>query len=129
MAYVVPVADAVHRLRQEVQLGNVPGIERQSDLFDAETGEPGEPIVNLATYVWFVVMYRQPADGLTALVDAADPTSAARERLLERIAWDVAFSEPMAGVQADLLWPDGVRSKHDLLHEMGLDETGHQEHR
>jgi hypothetical protein len=34
-------------------------------------------------------MYRQSPVGLTALVDAADPTSAARETLLQQIAWNL----------------------------------------
>ena len=124
VAFVVPIADAVHRLRQEVQLGNVPGIERQSDLFDETTGQPASAIVNLAAYVWFVVMYRQPADGLMALVDLEDPISVAREQVLEQIAWDVSFGEPMAGVQVSMLWPNGVRTTHDLLHSMSLERQG-----
>lgn len=124
VAFVVPIADAVHRLRQEVQLGNVPGIDRQSDLFDESTGQPASAIVNLAAYVWFVVMYRQPADGLMALVDLDDPTSFAREQVLEQIAWDVSFNESMAGVQVSMLWPNGVRTTHDLLHRMSLERQG-----
>ena len=124
VAFIVPIADAVHRLRQEVQLGNVPGIERQSDLFDEATGRPGPAIVNLAAYVWFVVMYRQPADGLMALVNLDDPISVAREQVLEQIAWDVSFGEPMAGVQVSMLWPNGVRTTHDLLHSISLERQG-----
>jgi hypothetical protein len=98
MAFVVPSAEAVYRLRQEVVRGNVPGIERQSELFADAMGHPATPIVNLVSYVWFTAMYRQPAIGLSALVDRTDASSAARERLLQQIAWDVVRAEPMSGL-------------------------------
>lgn len=98
MAFLVPSGTAVYRLRQEVLRGNVPGVERQSQLFVDPIGHPAEPVRNLVTYVWFTTMYRQPAMGLVALVDPTDPTSLARERLLQQIAWDVALEEPMSGM-------------------------------
>jgi hypothetical protein len=104
LAFVVPAADAVYRLRQEVLRGNVPGIERQSELFLGGTSDPDTPIVNLVTYVWFVSMYRQPAAGLTALVALDDPTSVARERLLQEIAWETVSAEPMSGLMVQGLW-------------------------
>ena len=129
IAYVVPAADAVYRLRQEVLRGRIPGIERQSDMFLDPIGHAATPVQNLVTYVWFTVMYRQPASGLQALVDPEDPTSAERERLLQQIAWEVAAAEPMSGVTAPVLWPDGARSMHDLLHDMtGPEGMEHMEH-
>jgi hypothetical protein len=130
MAYLVPAADAVYRLRQEVLRGRIPGIETQSELFRDGMGHPNTPIVNLVTYVWFTVMYRQPASGLTALVDPNDPTSAERERLLQQIAWETAAREPMSGLTSPMLWPNGVRNMHDLLHKLGSDQEGqdHQGH-
>ncbi len=98
MAFVVPSGTAVYRLRQEVLKGNVPGIERQSQLFLDPIGHGARPVTNLVTYVWFTTMYRQPAMGLVALVDPDDPTSLARERLLQRLAWDVVMAEPMSGL-------------------------------
>lgn len=127
IAWVVPSADAVYRLRQEVLRGRIPGIEKQSDLFRDGMGHPNTPIVNLVTYVWFTVMYRQPASGLTALIDTDDPTSAERERLLQQIAWEVAAAEPMSGVTSPVLWPEGARSMHDLLHDTGA-PMEHMEH-
>ena len=43
-------------------------------------------------------MYRESPVGLKALVDANDPTSAAREKLLQQIAWNAVVGEPMSGV-------------------------------
>ena len=128
-AFIVPVADAVHRLRLEVQRGRIPGVDRQSELFRDAMGHPAEPVVNLVSYVWFTVMYRQPASGLTALVNPDDPTSAERERLLQQIAWEVAAAEQMSGVTAPILWPEGARSKHELLHDMTTEgDMEHMDH-
>lgn len=128
MAFVVPAADAVYRLRQEVLRGRIPGISRQSELFRDGMGHPNTPVVNLVTYVWFTVMYRQPASGLTALVDPDDPTSPERERLLQQIAWEVAAAEPMSGLTSPTLWPNGVRNMHDLLHQLGEGGDMNMEH-
>jgi len=128
MAFVVPSADAVYRLRQEVILGRIPGVEKQSELFRDAMGHPATPIVNLVTYVWFTTMYRQPASGLTALVDPNDPTSPERERLLQQIAWEAVASEPMSGLMSPMLWPNGVRNMHDLLHKLGTAEDAEMEH-
>jgi hypothetical protein len=116
MAYIVPAADAVYRLRQEVVRGRIPGIEKQSDLFRDGMGHPTAAVQNLVSYVWFTVMYRQPASGLQSLVDPTDPTSPERERLLQQIAWEVSAAERMSGLTSRLLWPNGVRNMHDLLH-------------
>jgi hypothetical protein len=128
MAFVVPSADAVYRLRQEVLRGRIPGIETQSELFRDGMGHPNTSIVNLVTYVWFTVMYRQPASGLTSLVDPADPTSRERERLLQQIAWEVAAAEPMTGLTSPTLWPVGARGMHDLLHQTSPEAEEHQGH-
>ena len=131
MAFVVPSADAVYRLRQEVLRGRIPGIDTQSELFRDGMGHPNTPIVNLVSYVWFTVMYRQPAAGLTALIDPNDPTSPERERLLQQIAWDVSAAEPMSGLTSPVLWPTG-RNMHELLHQLGVDpgtaDAEHQQH-
>lgn len=101
MAYVVPSSDAVYRLRQEVARGNVPDIERQSELFRDPIGHPTTPVVNLVSYVWFATMYRRSPVGMNALVDPDDPTSLERERLLQRIAWNAVVHEPMSGVAGE----------------------------
>ncbi len=98
VAYIVPSAIAVYRLRQEILRGNVPGIEIQSEIFSDAMGHPRPPIVNIVSYAWFATMYRQSPVGLTALIDADDSTSAARELLMQQIAWNVVLAEPMSGV-------------------------------
>ena len=51
------------------------------------------------TYTWYAAMYRESPIGLKALIDPADPTSAAREHLLQEIAWNAVVGEPMSGVK------------------------------
>jgi hypothetical protein len=103
MAYVVPSATAVYELRKRIALGKVPGIARQSEIFVDGMGHPRAPLGHLVTYVWFAAMYRESPLGLQALVDASDPTSAAREELMQRIAWNAVVGEPMSGVRGERL--------------------------
>lgn len=99
MAYVVPSSVTAYTLRKEIIKGNVPGIQSQSEIFRDGMGHPTTPLINAVTYTWYAVMYRESPIGLKALIDPKDPTSAARELLLQQIAWNAAISEPMSGVK------------------------------
>jgi len=99
MAYVVPSAVSVYALRKEIIKGNVPGLTLQSDIFRDGIGHPKTPLANVVTYTWYAAMYRESPVGLKALIDASDPTSAAREKMLQEIAWNAVVSEPMSGVK------------------------------
>ncbi len=98
ISYVVPSSKAVYKLRKEVIKGNVPGIEKQSELFRDGLGHVTQPGINLVSYVWFATMYRESPVGLTSLIDPKDPTSAEREALMQKIAWEAVLAEPMSGV-------------------------------
>jgi hypothetical protein len=125
MAYLVPAADAVDRLRWEVALGRVPGVARQADLVVDGAGRPAEAVANLVTYLWFTVIYRQPPSGLTALVDPSDPTSAPREQVLQRVAWEAAAAEPMSGIMLEHIWLGRTRGVHPHAAEAGEGHEGH----
>jgi hypothetical protein len=99
ITYVVPSAVAVYTLRKEILKGTVPGVKVQADIFRDGMGHPKTPLANLVTYAWFAAMYRESPIGLHALIDANDPTSAARERMLQQIAWNAVIAEPMSGVK------------------------------
>jgi hypothetical protein len=99
ITYIVPSAASVYALRKEIVEGKVPGIKLQSEIFRDGMGHPNTPLANLVTYAWFAVMYRESPVGLTALIDKSDPTSAAREALLQRIAWNAVVAEPKSGVR------------------------------
>ena len=62
------------------------------------THHPTTPTANLVTYVWYTAMYRQSPVGLQALVAKDDPTSAAREKILQQIAWNAVIGEPKSGM-------------------------------
>jgi hypothetical protein len=99
IAYVVPSGEATYLLREEILAGHVPGLTKQSELFRDGIGHPQQPLANVVTYVWYAAMYRESPVGLKALVNPADPTSAAREKLLQQIAWNTVIAEPMSGVK------------------------------
>lgn len=105
MAYVVPSSVSAYTLRKEIIKGNVPGIKSQSEIFRDGMGHPTMPLANAVTYTWFAVMYRESPVGLKALIDPNDPTSTARELLLQQIAWNAAISEPMSGVKGKPVQP------------------------
>src|SRR5690606_12216088 len=101
MTYVVPSSVAVYNLRKEIIKGNVPGLGQQSDIFRDGMGHVATPGINLVTYVWFAAMYRENPVGLQALIDPQDPTSAERELILQKLAWNAVIGEPMSGVAVE----------------------------
>ncbi|CAN5227275.1 hypothetical protein BH11PSE2_BH11PSE2_21900 [soil metagenome] len=103
IAFVVPSSDAVSHLREQIVLGKVPGVTNQSDIFADAMGHPKTPLNHLVSYVWFAAMYRTSPVGMQALVDPTDPTSAAREKVLQQIAWNAVIAEPMSGVRGQQL--------------------------
>jgi hypothetical protein len=95
---VVPAGAAVLRLREAVLAGELPGVERQSQLFRDPLGHATQPTMDVVTYLWFAALYHVPVDGLTTLVDGDDPTSSPRQRVLQRIAAEALAAEPRSGI-------------------------------
>ena len=52
--------------------------------------------MDAVTYAWFTALYEQSPVGLASLVDADDADSAARQRVLQELAWDAVREEPLA---------------------------------
>ena len=90
---IVPAGEAVVRLREAVIAGEVPGIVRQSELFRDALGHATQPTVDLVTYLWFMALYGLDVEGMTSLVDPADRDSAARQRVLQRLAREAHDAE------------------------------------
>lgn len=99
MAFIVPAAEAVSRLRLQVIAGKVPGISKQSELFADAMGHAGPAVNDLVSYVWFATLYRRSPVGLQALDKENSATSSARHQLLQEIAWQSVLDEPMSGVK------------------------------
>ena len=97
--FVVPVGEAVLRLREKVIAGEVPGIAKQSELFTDPIGHAKPTLLQLAAYVQFACLYRRDPAGLTCFEIAGDETTQARNRLLQAIAWSAVREEPMSGVK------------------------------
>jgi len=94
---VVPAGKAVLALREAAVAGEVPGVARQSELFRDALGHATQPTMDVVTYLWLAALYGVPLDGLTTLVEAGDPTSAPRQRVLQAIAVDALAAEPRRG--------------------------------
>jgi hypothetical protein len=95
---IVPVNDAVLRLRERVAAGDVPGIARQSELFTDPIGHGKAPVMALATYCNFVCLYGRSPVGLDDGDRQLDEIHPKLRAVLQEIAWDVVTANPMSGV-------------------------------
>ena len=95
---IVPVNDAVLRLRERVAAGEVPGITRQSELFTDPIGHGKAPVMALATYCNFACLYGRSPVGLDDGDRQLDGIHPKLRPVLQQIAWDVVTANPMSGV-------------------------------
>jgi hypothetical protein len=105
VVHLVPVGEAVLRLREQVSQGKIPGISQQSQLFRDEIGHPTAPIAVLAAYCHYAVIYQRSPVGLSVpevLRNAITANDAeALNRLLQEIAWRVVTDEPLSGIPVE----------------------------
>jgi hypothetical protein len=97
---VVPVGEAVYRLRERVAKGGVPGFAKQSELFTDDLGHAKMPVGVLTAYCHYAVIYGTNPTGLPtppALKSATDADKL--NRILQEIAWAAVTAEPMSGVK------------------------------
>lgn len=99
VVYVVPVGEAVLRLREKVLAGEVPGVSKQSELFTDQIGHAKSQVLQLAAYCQFACIYRRSPVGLTCFEKPGDEASHKLNRLLQTIAWESALAEPLSGVK------------------------------
>ena len=95
---VVPVGDAVLRLRERVVKGEVPGFAKQSELFTDEIGHGKTPISWLTAYCHFAVIYGKSPIGLPA-PGKKDADNDKLHKILQEAAWAAVIAEPMSGVK------------------------------
>lgn len=95
---LVPVGDAVIRLRERVTEGTVPGIARQSELFTDPIGHGTAPVMALATYCNFACLYGRSPVGLDDGDRQLDRIHPDLRPLLQEIAWDAVTARPSSGV-------------------------------
>ena len=102
VVFVVPVGDAVIRLRERVKAGEVPGYAKQSDLFTDPIGHGKPPVAWLNAYCQFAVIYGKNPVGLptpAAFKKQAGDDADKLNRILQEAAWAAVVAEPMSGVK------------------------------
>ncbi|MFA7235196.1 MAG: hypothetical protein WC076_13915 [Terrimicrobiaceae bacterium] len=98
---IVPVGRAVDALREKIVAGQVPEIQKQSELFRDPWGHPQAPISVLSGYCHYAVIYKRSPVGLPIPKELVSPYhTEALNRLLQELAWDAVKSCPMSGVTA-----------------------------
>jgi hypothetical protein len=106
VVFVAPVGQAILTLRGKIIAGQVPGIEKQSDLFTDKLGHPQPPLEALVAYVHSAVIYRRspvgwPLPAVLAKSNKPQWKTDALSRLLQEIAWDAVIHHPLSGVRAE----------------------------
>jgi hypothetical protein len=94
---IIPVGDAVVKLRALVVAGEYPGVSKQSELFRDPIGHGNGDVLALASYCNFSAIYRRSPAGLKMDVPGVDDSQHA---ILQKIAWETVSAYPYAGVMA-----------------------------
>jgi hypothetical protein len=100
VVFVVPVGEAVLKLRERVIKGEVPGYAKQSDLFTDAIGHGKAPISWLTAYCHFAVIYGKSPVGLPvpdAFKKEKDAEKLVKE--LQEAAWAAVIEEPFSGLK------------------------------
>jgi hypothetical protein len=91
--FIVPVGDAVVKLRNLVVDGKYPGVSKQSELFTDPIGHGGSHIQALASYCNFAAIYRMSPQGhnLAGLTDE-------QNTILQKLAWETVSAYSHSGI-------------------------------
>ena len=96
---IVPVGDAVMKLRELIAAGKAPGLTKQTDLFTDQIGHGKEPVLALTTYCNFACIYKISPVGLKDTNANLDKLSPELKPLLQQIAWETVSAYPLSGVK------------------------------
>jgi hypothetical protein len=94
---IVPVGDAVVKLRELIAEGKAPGVVKQSDLFTDVIGHGKPPILLLTAYCNYACITGRSPVGLRVEEKGID---AELGTLLQKIAWETVTAYPHSGVKA-----------------------------
>src|SRR5262245_41201388 len=83
--FIVPVGDAMVKLRSLIVDSKYPGVAKQSELFTDPIGHGGGHVQALASYCNFVAIYRRDPQGLKMDVPGV---SDEQHAILQKIAWE-----------------------------------------
>lgn len=102
VVFAVPAGQAILNLREKIVKGQMPGIDKQSELFVDKIGHPSPPLQALVSYCNFSVIYRRNPVGLPmpdVLANAHNPKWDDRtNRALQQLAWDAVAHQPLSGL-------------------------------
>lgn len=93
--FLVPVGDAVVKLRAMVIDGKFPGVASQSALFRDPIGHVGPHVQALASYCNYVAIYRVSPEGLTPNFKGVTDE---QDVILQKLAWETVSRYPHAGI-------------------------------
>jgi len=94
--FVVPVGDAVNKLRRMIVAGEFPGVMKQSELFRDPIGHGLGHVQALTVYCTFAAIYRRTPESLSLNEQGVTPEQHA---LLQRIAWETVSASEHSGVK------------------------------
>lgn len=94
---IVPVGDAVVKLRELIAAGKAPGLAKQSELFTDPIGHGKAPLLALTAYCNFACITGRSPVGLKSGDQAIGEELNA---LLQKIAWETVTTYPLSGVKA-----------------------------
>lgn len=93
--FIVPVGDAVVKLRALVIDGKFPGVTKQSELFTDPIGHCHAHVQALASYCNFAAIYRVSPVGLKVVRPGLTDEQHA---ILQKMAWETVSKYPYAGM-------------------------------
>jgi hypothetical protein len=96
VVFLVPVGDAVVKLREMVVAGTFPGVQKQSQLWSDAMPHAGNHVWALSSYCHFAAIYRMSPVGLT--MKRFDEVTDDQHAILQKIAWETVSKYPYAGV-------------------------------
>lgn len=95
--FIVPVGDAVVKLRAMVIDGKFPGVTKQSELFTDPIGHCHAHVQALASYCNYTAIYRVSPVGLKV---ARSGLTDEQHAILQTLAWETVSAYPYSGVTA-----------------------------
>ena len=103
--FIIPTSQANTALRTMIIRKEIPGLDKQSDLFLDQIGHPKPPLVALNAYLHFATIYGRSPVGLpipAVLKRANNPKWDDNfNKALQQLAWNTVINYPLSGVKAD----------------------------
>ncbi|GDX12063.1 hypothetical protein LBMAG57_38350 [Verrucomicrobiota bacterium] len=101
VVFIVPVGDAIVKLRTLIVAGKFPGVKRQSEIFPDAMPHLGGLGASLQAYCHFSAIYRIPPPAPAPLPEGTDQgkkDAYAQQEILRQIAWETVSKYPYAGI-------------------------------